>query len=208
MKPAPSLRRAGDRAVLVEVTDNLRALELAEAFRSRLGNALEDIVPGHHTLLVTWRADAADPTRDLLDVATRPGVGACDLALPEPIVLGVRYDGPDLGLVAARVGLRRDEVIEAHSAATYRVAFVGFAPGFAYLIGGDRRLEVPRRADPRPRVPAGSVGLAGPYTAVYPRSSPGGWQVIGVTDEPLFDIDREPPARLSAGMTVRFRPEE
>jgi allophanate hydrolase subunit 1 len=208
MTAAPGLRRAGDRGVLIEVADNQRALELAEAFRARLGDVLEDVVPGHRTLLVTWRAGAADPTGDLLDEAARTAGGSGDPAAPEPVELGVRYDGPDLGFVAGHAGLTRDEVIEAHSAATYRVAFVGFAPGFAYLIGGDRRLEVPRRADPRPQVPAGSVGLAGPYTAVYPRSSPGGWQVIGCTDEALFDIDRDPPARLLPGMTVRFRPQE
>ncbi|HNP11666.1 MAG TPA: carboxyltransferase domain-containing protein, partial [Mycobacterium sp.] len=90
-------------------------------------------------------------------------------------------------------------------ATPWRVGFGGFAPGFAYLVGGDPRLAVPRRAEPRTRVPAGSVGLAGEFSGVYPRESPGGWQLIGRTDAVLWDIDRTPPALLRPGMWVRFR---
>jgi KipI family sensor histidine kinase inhibitor len=96
------------------------------------------------------------------------------------------------------------EVVSAHTATPWRVGFGGFAPGFAYLVGGDPRLEVPRRAEPRPSVPAGAVGLAGRYSGIYPRSSPGGWQLIGHTDAVLFDVDADPPALLQPGMTVRF----
>jgi KipI family sensor histidine kinase inhibitor len=97
------------------------------------------------------------------------------------------YDGPDLKAVAALTGLSVAEVVAAHTATPWRVGFGGFAPGFAYLVGGDPRLEVPRRPEPRPSVPAGAVGLAGRYSGVYPRSSPGGWQLIGHTDAVLFD---------------------
>jgi KipI family sensor histidine kinase inhibitor len=101
-------------------------------------------------------------------------------------------------------GLGVDEVVEAHTGTEWRVAFGGFAPGFAYLVGGDERLRVPRRDTPRTKVPAGAVGLAGEFSGVYPRASPGGWQLIGRTDLPMWDLDRDPPALLSAGATVRF----
>ena len=123
------------------------------------------------------------------------------------VELGVRYDGPDLDAVAAHTGLSPAQVVEIHCGATYQAGFVGFAPGFAYLLGGDSRLEVPRRGEPRPRVAAGSVALAGPYTAVYPNDSPGGWQLIGRTDARLFAIDRDPPSLLAPGVAVRFRAE-
>lgn len=116
----------------------------------------------------------------------------------------VRYDGPDLPEVARLTGLTRAAVVAAHTGTPWRVAFGGFAPGFAYLVGGDPRLRVPRRERPRPSVPAGSVGLAGEFSGVYPRSSPGGWQLLGTTDAALWDADREPPALLGPGTTVRF----
>ena len=107
--------------------------------------------------------------------------------------------------MAQHTGLTVAAVVDAHVATPWRVGFGGFAPGFAYLVGGDPRLAVPRRAEPRTRVPAGSVGLAGEFSGVYPRESPGGWQLIGRTDAVLWDIDRTPPALLRPGMWVRFR---
>jgi KipI family sensor histidine kinase inhibitor len=97
------------------------------------------------------------------------------------------------------------QVIEAHTANPWNVGFCGFAPGFAYLVGGDPRLAVPRRSEPRPAVPAGAVGLAGEFTGIYPRRSPGGWQLIGRTDAALWDIDRPAPALLTPGTWVQFR---
>ena len=114
------------------------------------------------------------------------------------------YDGPDLADVASHTGLSEDEIVAAHTGAPWTVAFGGFAPGFAYLVGGDERLAVPRRESPRTSVPAGSVGLAGEFSGVYPRSSPGGWQLIGHTDAVMFDVDRDPPALLAPGAQVRF----
>ena len=96
-------------------------------------------------------------------------------------------------------------MVAAHTGTPWRVGFGGFAPGFAYLVGGDSRLEVPRRAEPRTKVPVGSVGLAGEFSGVYPRESPGGWQLIGRTSAELWDIDRESPALLMPGMWVQFR---
>jgi KipI family sensor histidine kinase inhibitor len=114
------------------------------------------------------------------------------------------YDGADLDEVAQLTGLSVGEVIEAHTATRWRVAFSGFAPGFGYLSGGDSRLKVPRRGEPRTRVPAGSVGLAGEFTGVYPRESPGGWQLLGRTELTTWDEARQPPALMTPGRVVRF----
>jgi len=121
--------------------------------------------------------------------------------------LTVQYDGADLDAVAAEAGISREAVIERHSAGQYTVQFCGFSPGFAYLIGLDPVLRLPRLASPRPRVPAGSVAIADEYTGVYPRSSPGGWRLLGRTDAELFDLNRVPPALLTPGTGVRFMPQ-
>jgi KipI family sensor histidine kinase inhibitor len=121
------------------------------------------------------------------------------------VTIDVVYDGADLDEVARLTGLSPDEVVAAHTAAPMRVGFGGFAPGFGYLVGGDERLHVPRRAEPRTRVPVGSVGLAGEFSGVYPRESPGGWQLIGHTDAVLWDVERDPPALLTPGLWVQFR---
>jgi KipI family sensor histidine kinase inhibitor len=120
------------------------------------------------------------------------------------VELPVRYDGEDLDEVADLLGLTRADVIALHTSSDWRVAFCGFAPGFAYLVTDHDRLRVPRRASPRPSVPAGSVGLAGEFSGVYPRSSPGGWQLIGSTDAVLWDPSASRPALLAPGTRVRF----
>jgi len=118
----------------------------------------------------------------------------------------VHYDGADLEAVARLSGLSAAEVVARHCAPVYTVAFCGFAPGFAYLAGLDDALRLPRRAVPRTRVPAGSVAIADRYTAVYPHSSPGGWNLLGRTDAVVWDAEREPPAMLAPGGRVRFVP--
>ena len=114
------------------------------------------------------------------------------------------YDGEDLAEVGRLTGLGERGVVEAHTGQTWTVAFAGFSPGFGYLIGQDDRLHVPRRDNPRTKVPAGSVGLAGEFSGVYPRESPGGWQLLGRTDLAMWDLDRDPPALLHPGVRVRF----
>nr|WP_308209716.1 carboxyltransferase domain-containing protein [Actinomadura madurae] len=120
----------------------------------------------------------------------------------------VVYDGEDLDEVADLTGLSRDEVVRRHSAASYTVAYLGFSPGFGYLSGLDPALHVARRESPRTSVPAGSVAIAGPYAAVYPSRSPGGWRLLGHSGLRLWDVSRDPPSLLRPGMRVRFVPEE
>src|SRR5699024_453200 len=120
------------------------------------------------------------------------------------VTIDVRYDGEDLAEVAELLSVSPAEVIARHQAATWQVAFAGFAPGFGYLAGDDELFDVPRRSSPRTRVPVGAVALAGEFTGVYPRSSPGGWQLIGRTEARLWDLDRQPPALFVPGTIVRF----
>lgn len=206
---------SGERAVLVEVDDLTQALALHRRIwvEDRVPG-LVDAVVGARTLLLV--ADSPASLRQVRHEATRLLAGT---PVPDPssepgprdpadggdaVELLVHYDGPDLDAVAELTGLSPTQVVAAHTGRPWRVGFAGFAPGFAYLVGGDPRLDVPRRATPRTTVPAGSVGLAGAFSGVYPRSSPGGWQLIGHTDEVLWDLDRDPPALLRPGMTVQF----
>jgi KipI family sensor histidine kinase inhibitor len=194
------LRPAGDRAVLIEVADPVAAATVARRLRAECA-ALVDVVPGHCTVLATW-ADA-EPA-GLAVIAANALIDDPAEAPPPTIAIPVTYDGPDLVTVSELAGLSVEDVAAAHLDAHYTVGFIGFAPGFAYLIGGDDRLHVPRRSEPRTRVPAGSVGVAGLYSGVYPRDGPGGWQLIGRTSFELFDPVRKPPAALAPGDRVRF----
>lgn len=206
------VRPVGDGALLVDCGDLTTALALHDALsRARDDRALDidELVPAARTVLVRGRDAAAQ-------VAGRGEIGFAELwdayvgeAVQAPtseslIEVPVVYDGADLDEVAQLTGLSAEEVVERHQAATYTVAFTGFAPGFAYITGGDPALQVPRRSSPRARIPAGSVGLAGSFSGVYPRESPGGWQLIGRTETPMWDLDREPPALLRPGAGVRF----
>jgi len=193
-----SVRPAGDRGALIELPDNAAAVRVARALAVRAD--LVDVVPGHRTVLVTWAGPRPRELGDLAAVLETDPAAEAGRAIEIP----VRYDGPDLDDVAELVGLSPEEVVARHAAAEYVVAFLGFAPGFAYLLGGDARLAVPRLAQPRERVPAGSVAVAGPYSGVYPRESPGGWRLLGRTSVTLFDPERSPPALLACGDRVRF----
>jgi KipI family sensor histidine kinase inhibitor len=193
----------GDAALLVELDDLDSVLGLAAAAGAADLHGVIDIVPAARTLLVvTEPGTLLDP---LVRGLTSLSFSSLAQSEGEPVEIPVVYDGPDLADVARLTGLSEDEVVEAHTGTPWRIAFGGFAPGFAYLTGGDPRLEVARRDEPRTTVPAGSVGLAGEYSGVYPRPSPGGWQLIGRTDAVLWDADRSPPALLVPGGTVRFR---
>jgi KipI family sensor histidine kinase inhibitor len=196
----------GDRALLIDCDSTGEVVTLAAALRHDGLPGVVDIVTGARTVLVT----VAEPGA-LASVRTRlmgfpipspaptPAPGTAD------VVIDVVYDGPDLAEVAGLLEMDPGDVVAAHTDTPWRVGFGGFAPGFAYLVDGDPRLAVPRRAEPRTRVPAGSVALAGEFSGIYPRASPGGWQIIGRTEAVLWDIDRDPPALLTPGMWVRFR---
>lgn len=195
-------RPAGDRALLLEVPGTEAALRVAQRLKDACPE-LTDVVQGHRTVLAVWEAV---PGTDLVALAAE-ALAVAGTAVPGTAVeISVAYDGPDLAAVAAHAGFSPEEVVTRHTAADYLVAFVGFAPGFAYLVGGDERLAVPRRAEPRVRVAAGSVGIAGPYTGIYPRESPGGWQLLGRTETVMFDPKRDPPACLAPGDRVRLVP--
>lgn len=194
----------GDRALLVEVGDTERVLAWVQALADAAPAGVADVVPAAETVLVVAEDGADVPTLGAALAAVRPATGAARDDAGELLEVPVAYDGPDLAEVARLTGLEPDAVVRAHTAATWRVAFGGFVPGFGYLVGGDPRLHVPRRDVPRTAVPTGAVALAGPYTGVYPRESPGGWQLIGRTDLPLWDPERDPPALLRPGTRVRF----
>ena len=211
------LLTCGEYGVLVELDSLDEVLALHATVRAAVDaqdaaftDVLDDVIPAARTLLLLVHA-GADITALRRAVhalpAHAPAAASRDVAdqsHPNVVDIVVRYDGPDLGEVARLTGLSRDEVVAAHTQATWRAAFAGFAPGFAYLSGGDPRLHVPRRSEPRTSVPAGSVGLAGEFSAVYPRSSPGGWQLLGHTEAVMWDVDRRPPALLQPGMVIRF----
>jgi 5-oxoprolinase (ATP-hydrolysing) subunit B len=195
--------RAGIGAILVELDGLEQVIGLHAALRRTPPAGTVDLVPAARTLLVIFDRSAA--TADALaaeirqrdiDPATEPDGPLVEV----PVV----YDGEDLTEVARMTGLTEKEVVARHLRPEYRAAFCGFAPGFAYLAGGEPGLRVPRRDNPRTSVPAGSVGLADQFTGVYPRQMPGGWQLIGRTDAVLWDLGREPPALLAPGTRVRF----
>lgn len=199
----------GETGLLVEVpcgaTSDVLALDRALRAAGDRPRGVLDLVPAATTLLVTFEpgTDPGTVSRwvDRAAAAPVPPGDGADLA---PVTLEVVYDGDDLADVGRRTGLGADGVVAAHTGSVWTVAFTGFSPGFGYLVGGDPRLQVPRLDVPRTRVPAGAVGLAGPYTGVYPQPSPGGWRLIGRTAAPVWDADRDPPALLRPGVTVRF----
>ncbi|MDV6013962.1 allophanate hydrolase subunit 1 [Haloechinothrix sp. LS1_15] len=193
----------GDRAALVELDTLAEVLGMTEALRADPPTGATDIVPAARTVLVRFDPARTSPDRLAAELAgrerrpaTRPGCHTVEIP--------VRYDGDDLADVARLTGLTPREVAERHQAARYVVAFAGFAPGFAYISGGDPALRVSRRDSPRTAVPAGAVAIADEYSAVYPRESPGGWRIIGRTDLPVWTPDRERPMLLPPGTGVRF----
>lgn len=199
-----SVRPLGPHAVVARLdgTDAILALQRVLLEAPLRGQV--DVIAAVETLTVL--ADSASAARRIdawLSEAEIQPAASQDGAL---VVLDTVYDGEDLPAVARLTGLSAEAVITAHSTQTWTVAFAGFAPGFGYLVGENQRLAVPRRSEPRTAVPAGAVGLAGEYSAVYPRQSPGGWQLIGRTNRQMWNLEWERPALLSPGDRVQFRP--
>ncbi|WP_073818997.1 5-oxoprolinase subunit B family protein [Kitasatospora sp. CB01950] len=200
----------GSDAVLVEVDTAEEVQHLHGALRSAPPAGITELVPAARTVLIRYDPRATDPQRLRTALRTLPrtavaaSAGAGAAGAGAAVRIPVRYDGPDLAEVAARTGLTERQVVERHTAAQYRVAFCGFAPGFAYLTGLDPRLRLPRRTEPRTRVPAGAVAVADEYTGVYPSPSPGGWHLLGTTALTLWDPAADPPTRLGPGTAVRF----
>lgn len=205
----------GDSAVAIVFGDE-RSPELlarihsaARALRAAAIPHVEDVVPAYLALMVFY-----DPLHASYEEISSTLVAACNAA-PQSSVkppesrehrIPVKYHGIDLDAVASSTGLSRDDVIARHSARTYTVDLLGFVPGFAYLSELDASLQLPRRVQPRPRVAAGSVAIAGAQTGIYPLDIPGGWHIIGSTQTVMFDPARDAPALLAPGDTVRFEP--
>ncbi|MDY0744122.1 urea amidolyase family protein [Paucibacter sp. R3-3] len=195
---------AGAEALLVELDDLPQTLGLLAALRAAPVEGLREIVPGARTLLLefdplrTTRIALAEVLRGLrFDAGTAAG--------GELVQIPTHYDGEDLTEVAALLGITPAEVVARHTGSDWFVAFTGFAPGFAYLSGGDELLRtLPRRTTPRTRIPPGAVAVAGGFSGVYPKASPGGWQLLGQTFVPMWDLGRDPPALLQPGQRVRF----
>jgi KipI family sensor histidine kinase inhibitor len=216
----------------IDATVNARVHAAARALREAALPGVADIAPAYASLLLRFDPFARVDTEPgksphahmagivravLLDASAKtlgPGSRRDDEQKPDasgssprtieiPVCYGREY-GPDLVEVAAHAEITPGDVIEKHASVEYAVAMLGFAPGFPYLLGLDPALEVPRRANPRTRVPAGSVAIGGAQTGIYPRELPGGWQLIGRTPLALFDPRREPPCLLAPGDKVRF----
>lgn len=193
----------GESGLLVEVGDLDEVLALYAELVQDPPHGVVDLVPAARTLMLRIDPARSDPgrvARAVSAVEPRPGRRPGGALLEVPVT----YDGEDLAEVGRLTGLGERGVVEAHTAQEWTVAFCGFAPGFGYLVGSDDRLTVPRREVPRTRVPARSVALAGEFTGIYPRESPGGWQLIGRTSVQPWDLERDPPALLVPGARVRF----
>lgn len=221
MHPAPRLFPMGDQALIVEFGDRVdpalsaHIAAVAQRLRDSHPIGVFDIVPAYTTLALHYDPAAVgagtSPYEALAEtvgtwlktqsVETSPAGRVIEI----PVCYGGAF-GEDLEALARSRGLSADEVIAIHSGSHYYVHMLGFVPGFAYLGGLDARLATPRRDTPRPRVPAGSVAIAGEQTAIYPLDTPGGWQIIGRTPLQLFKPDALPPSLLNAGDTVRFVP--
>jgi KipI family sensor histidine kinase inhibitor len=209
MSGEPAFLPVGADALLVDAGSRERAAAAYQVVRALLGSdptlAVRDVVPAATTVLLDGVADPARWRAAVTSSALDAVIAGQDSApAGEPVVVSVRYDGEDLDTVAQAWDCSSDEVAERHAAAEFTVAFCGFAPGFAYCTSDPPLPAVPRRAEPRARVPAGSVAVAAEYSGVYPREMPGGWQLIGITRATLFDPRRDPPALLAPGTRVRF----
>ena len=194
----------GDGALLVETRDSAEAQKLRLALAAETIPGLRQLVPGSASLLIEANpllADLDALAQRLPELVRTPQVATP----PRTHEISVRYGGEGLDAVATALSMTAEEVVRRHSGANYTVAFLGFAPGFAYLTGLDPRLRLPRLTTPRTRTPAGAVAMAGEFTGIYPQATPGGWHVLGLATPCLFDAARPSPALLSPGDQVRFK---
>ncbi|MGY4767264.1 5-oxoprolinase subunit B family protein [Kribbella sp. CWNU-51] len=190
---------SGDRGVLIELDDLDQVLGYYTALAADPPADVVDIVPAARTVLVTTAGSLDALSSTLRSVTPTPGTRAAG----DLIEIPVTYDGEDLQDVADLLGCAASEVVTRHAGEEWTVAFCGFAPGFGYLTGSSS-WDIPRRQSPRTKVPRGAVALAGEFSGVYPRESPGGWQLIGRTDVKIFDQERDPAALFHPGRRVRF----
>ena len=197
--------RYGREALLVESGSLDEVLDLHADLTSRPPAGIIETVPAARTLLVRFDPALTSFAALSADVADRKP-SRLQAVSGELVEIPIRYDGPDLPVVARLSGLTVEQVVSRHAAGSYTVAFLGLAPGFYFLSGLDPALRVPRRDSPRPSVPKGAVGLAGEFSGVYPRTGPGGWQLIGRTDADLWDLSRHPSARLGPGTRISWVP--
>ena len=194
---------SGTTAVLVELDTLDEVTALYDALVADPPAGVVDLVPAARTVLVVGDPALSSPAA--LEAAVRRGPSGGGRRSPGALVeVPVVYDGADLPAVAQRAGWSPAELVRRHTGAHWTVAFCGFSPGFGYLTSPDWPAEVARRADPRTVVPAGAVALAGPFSGVYPRASPGGWQLVGRTQLAVFDLARDPAALLRPRTRVRF----
>lgn len=190
-------------SILIELADLEETLTLFDSLQSEPIHGIEEVVPAARTLMVTFRRGAMTKEA-LIDNIRQRSLAKRVRAAGKCIEIPVYYNGEDLEEVAQMMQISVDEVIRRHTESEYSVAFTGFAPGFAYLSGGDPSFQIPRRKTPRTKIPAGAVALAGNFSAVYPQASPGGWQIIGITPSTMWDLSRAEPALLQPGYRVKF----
>lgn len=186
-----AFRTASRQHLLIDCADLTETMRLHHSLETAALPGVVELVPAARTVLVRFdpaRTSARELESAITDLDLASGASGDERSVSIDVV----YDGEDLAEVAELLGVSPAEVIARHQRARWQVAFSGFAPGFGYLAGDDPLFDVPRRSSPRTRVPVGSVALAGEFTGVYPRSSPGGWQLIGRTDAVLWDLDRDP----------------
>lgn len=199
---------ASEDALLVELDDLAQTLAFHRALLDAPMAGIEELIPAARTVLVQYRPEILPRAALIAALRQRAGgatEGHAHASAGRLVDIPVRYDGADLAQVAELMGITVREVVQRHTAQPWQGAFAGFAPGFVYLAGGHASFAaIPRRATPRTRVPAGSVALAGDFSAVYPSASPGGWQLIGTTEIAMWDLVRAEPAYVQPGCRVRF----
>jgi KipI family sensor histidine kinase inhibitor len=195
---------ASQNTILVEYPDLDTVLAHFAALEQEKIPGVVELIPAAQTIMVRFDPRVTSASTLAETIRSVP-LADNEVARPDPVTIDVVYSGEDLAEVATALDISEEELIERHTAANWFGAFAGFAPGFVYCVGDDPILNVPRRRSPRTRIPAGSVALASNFSAIYPRESPGGWQLIGQTAQPMWDLERDPPAAILPGQPVTYR---